>query len=115
MYLKNQLQNLTAASRAASLWLGYQYFLDLVRNLIRVDLLGIWQLHLETVLNSLPVFACTATAYLYLQSMYSLEDNNPEVFSEGNFAIRGSNRNRVALAPDLVTEQVLMRSFKSNG
>ena len=50
--------------------------------------------------------------------MYSLKNNNREVyiiFSEGNFIIRLSYRNWVGLAPDLVIEQVLMRSLKSNG
>ena len=82
--------------------------------------LGIWQLHLETVFNSLPGFAstghhnCIKSAYLYLQNM---TDNNPEVykiFSEGNLVIRRSDRNWAGLAPDVVIEQVLMRSFKSN-
>ena len=122
--LKNQLQNLTTALRTASLWLNYQYLLELVRNFIRADHVGIWQLHLETVFKSLQVFASTGhhnyakSVYLYLQNMYSLKDNNPDVykiFSEGNFGIRRSDRNWAGLAPDLVTEQVLMRSLKSNG
>ena len=33
--LKNQLENLTTASRTTSLWLCYQYLLDLVQNFIR--------------------------------------------------------------------------------
>ena len=59
--LKNQLQNLTTASRTASLWLSYQYLLELARNVIRADRLGILQLHLETGLNLLPVLLLHAT------------------------------------------------------
>ena len=50
--------------------------------------------------------------------MDSLKDNNPEVykiFSEGNFVIRCSDKNWAGLAPDLVIEQVLIKSLKSNG
>ena len=41
MNLKKQIQNLTTASRTATLWLSYQYLLDLVQSFIQADRLGI--------------------------------------------------------------------------
>ena len=50
--------------------------------------------------------------------MDSLKDNNPEVykiFSEGNCVIRCRDKNWAGLGPDLVIEEVLIKSLKSNG
>ena len=95
-----------------------------MRDFIRADRLGDWRLHIDSVSNSLPIFAAaghhnyTKSAYLYLQSMLALKENNPEVyknFSEGYFVIRQSDRTWAGLSPDLVIEQVLMRALKSTG
>ena len=84
-------EELSSNLRTVSLWILY-----LVRDFIRVDRLGDWRLHIDSVSNSLPIFAAaghhsyTKSAYLYLQSMLPLKENNPEVyknFSEGYFVI----------------------------
>lgn len=118
------LKAVSGSSRTSSLWINYQLVVNLIQNIIRADRLGNWNLHLQSIKNALPVFAAaghynyTKSAYLYLQSMNSLSETNPEVFhifSSGNFVIRRSEKQWAGLSPDLVIEQVLMRALKSSG
>ena len=112
-------EELSSNSRTAALWILYQDLINLVR-----DFIDDWLLHIDSVSNSLPIFAAaghhnyTKSTYLYLQSMLALKENNPEVyknFSEGYFVVRRSDRTWAGLSPDLVIEQVLMRALKSTG
>ncbi|KAK3728716.1 hypothetical protein QZH41_001096 [Actinostola sp. cb2023] len=83
-----------------------------------------WELHLQVVSQMLPYFAAsghnlyTKCAYLYLQSMKSLKDKNPEVYQEfvsGYHVVRRTDRLWAGLSTDLIIEQVLMRSLKTTG
>ena len=98
--------------------------ITILREVLRAESLGIWDLHLNMIRNILPIFAAAGhdnyvkSAYLYLQKMMQLESDHPDVylaFKRGNFVIRRSNRYWGGLSTDLIIEQVLMRSLKSTG
>ena len=62
--------------------------------------------------------AYTKSAHLYLQRMLNLGEDHPDVlkdFENGLHVIRRSDRYWGSLSTDLVIEQVLMRSVKSQG
>ena len=57
-------------------------------------------------------------AYIYLQTMSSLQETHPHVyrkFQEGFQVVHRSNRFWVGLSTDLVIWQVFMRSLKTAG
>ena len=102
----------------------YMKLIDIVRNFLRSERTGDWKLHLATLQNMLPYFAAsghnlyTKSVYLYLQKMWKLEDSNPDIYSkfmDGLHVVRRSDRYWAGLSPDLVIEQVLMRSLKTTG
>jgi len=85
-------------------------------------------LYLSAVSACLPILAAAShpnylkSARLYLQNliqqMYALKDDNPEVhqkFYSGVHVIRRSSQYWAGLGSDLVIEQTLMRSLKSQG
>ena len=61
---------LSSNSRTAALWILYQDLINLVCDFIRADRLSDWRLHIDSVSNSLPIFAAaghhnfTKSAYL---------------------------------------------------
>ncbi|CAC5375557.1 unnamed protein product [Mytilus coruscus] len=58
----------------------------------------------------------TKTAYVYLMTMQSLDEDHHDVFASfinGNHVIRRSNRYWAGISSDLFIEQVLMRSAKT--
>jgi len=75
-----------------------------------------WDLHLQAMHDMLPYFAAsghnsyTKSAYLYLQMMQALPDENPEVytrFQNGLHPVRRGDRYWASLSTVLVMEQVL--------
>ena len=111
-------------SRTASLWLQYMHMIDIMRKSIKAERTGNFKMHLESVKDMLPFLAAaghnhyTKSAWLYLQQMLDLMDTHPDVFdnfSTGRHAIRRTDRFFGGLSYDLIIEQVLMRSLKSNG
>ena len=83
-----------------------------------------WKLHLQAVHDMLPYFAAAGhnpyakSAYLYLQSMYDLQKEHPEVhtsFQDGLHVVRRSDCYRAGLSTDLAIKQVLMHSVKMCG
>ena len=91
---------------------------------IKAERIGKFNLHLSVVQEMLPYFAAsghnsyTKSAYMYLQTMQSLKDDHPVVhylFQAGYHVVRRSDRYWGGLSTDLVIEQVLMRSVKSQG
>jgi len=111
-------------SRTAALWLQYMDMIDILRKHIRAERTGNWNLHLQAVSEMLPYMATsghnnyTKSLHLYLQQMSNLQNNHPEVyrhFQDGLHVIRRSDRYWAGLSSDLVIEQVLMRSMKTNG
>jgi len=86
---------------------------DILRTFIRAERTGNWKLHLQAVHDMLPYFAA---AYLYMQLMYDLQKEHPEVytsFQDGLHVVRRSDRYWAGLSTDLAIKQVLMRSVKT--
>ena len=115
---------LTEKSRTAKLWFLYLEYVQIVKNFIRAERIGDWNLHLTTLRQMLNLFAATGhhnyakCARLYLQLMSQLEETNPwlyDQFMQGKHSIRRSDRYWGGLSTDLVIEQVLMRSVKTRG
>ena len=83
-----------------------------------------WKLHLQVAREMIPFFFASGhylyakSTYLYLQTMVDLPNTHPEIqtsFEQGYHTIRRSDRFWAGLSPDLIIEQVLMRSVKTNG
>ena len=125
--IDNALQTkkeLLKSSRTAAMWFQYMDMIDILRKHIRAERTGNWELHLQAVSEMLPYLAAsghnnyTKSALIYLQQMSHLQDDHPEVyqhFQDGLHVIRRSDRYWANLPSDLVIEQVLMRSLKTNG
>ena len=86
--------------------------------------MGIWALHIQAMYDMMPYLAAsghnldTKCILVYLQQMHKLHETHPEVsrhFDQGFHVVRRSDRFCVELSPDLVIEQVLMRSMKASG
>ena len=112
------------SSRTATLWLEYMNMVDILRQYIRAERTGNWDLHLEAVSKMLPYLAAsehnhyTKSAWVYLQQMHQLDKQHPDVyqhFQQGLHVVRRSDRLWAGLSTDLVIEQVLMRSMKTSG
>ncbi|CAC5420074.1 unnamed protein product [Mytilus coruscus] len=94
-----------------------------LRQFIKAKRTGNWPLHLQSIQAMLPFLAAsghnlyTKTAYIYLMTMQSLDEDNPDgyaSFINGNHVIRRSNRYWAEISSDLFIEQVLM-SVKTAG
>ncbi|CAG2207340.1 unnamed protein product [Mytilus edulis] len=111
-------------SRTAKLWLQYSEMVQVLRQFIKAERTGNWPLHLQSIQEMLPFLAAsghnlyTKTAYVYLMTMQSLDEDHPDVYASfinGNHVIRRSNRYWAGISSDLFIEQVLMRSVKTAG
>jgi hypothetical protein len=96
----------------------------IARLLLAADRSGDWSLHLEALVESLPIFAAAGhsnylkSAYHYVQQMLALEEREPTVhnlFSQGLHVVRRTDQFWAGLSPDLVIEQTLMRTLKGRG
>ena len=110
--------------RTAKLWIQYMDMVELLRQFIRAERTGNWQLHLSTLQKMLPFFAASGhnlyakSAHIYLTNMYDLPTTNNQLyqhFMKGLHVIRRSDRFWAGLSTDLVIEQSFMRSLKSVG
>ncbi|KAK3748686.1 hypothetical protein QZH41_018982, partial [Actinostola sp. cb2023] len=94
--------NSKAASRTSALWLQYMEMVDILRTFIKAECTANWELHLQVESQMLPYFAAsghnlyTKYAYLYLQSMKSLKDKNPEVYQEFVSGYHGEEEGPIA-------------------
>ena len=111
-------------SRTACLWFQYMDMIDSLKQFIKAERTGNWELHLKVMKDMLPFFAAAGhnlylkSGYIYLQQMTELQKTNPEVyhhFTMGNHVVRRTEKFWAGLSTDLVIEQVLMRSIKSVG
>jgi len=111
-------------NRTAQLWLQYMHMIQVLCQFIKAERTGNWALHLHAMKEMLPYLAAsghnlyTKSAYIYLQTMLSLGDTHPDVYSnfqKGHHVIRRSDRYWAGLSTDLIIEQVLIRSIKSRG
>ena len=79
-------EQLSTYSQTATLWINYQKVITIIKKLIRAARLGQWNLNLEALQESLPIFAAAGhsnyvkSAYLYLQTMLDLENTHNKVF-----------------------------------
>ena len=86
--------------------------------------MGIWALHIQAMYEMMPYLAAsghnlyTKCIHVYLQQKHKLHETHPEVsrhFDQGLHVVRRSDRFKAGLSPDLVIEQVLVRSMKPSG
>ena len=98
--------------------------IDILRNFIRAQRSGNWELHLQSLSDMLPYLAAsghnhyTKCVWIYLQQMSKLKDEHPTVyrhFIRGLHVVRRSDRLWAGLPTDLVIEQALMRTLKTTG
>jgi len=110
--------------RTAVLLIQYMHMVDILRTFIRAERTGNWKLHLQAVHDMLPYFAAAGhnpyakSAYLYLQLMYDLQKEHPDVytsFQDGLHVVRRCDRYWAELSTDLAIKQVLMLSVKTCG
>ncbi|XP_073423248.1 uncharacterized protein [Dendrobates tinctorius] len=122
--LSTKRNGLSTHSHTSKLWLNYQQMVGVARELIEADRTGSWLMHLHAVAECLPIIAAAGhgnyvkAAYLYLQSMTTLEDDMPSAFHRfinGLHVVRRTDQYWAGLGCDLVIEQALMRSLKTAG
>ena len=115
---------LRSTSRTAKLWLRFMDYIEIIKDFICCERLGMWDGHLNAVTALLNLFAATChiqyakSARLYVQEMYKLPSSRTwlhQKFVEGYYTVRRSERLWAGLWTDVVIEQVLMRSLKSRG
>ena len=108
---------LSSESRTARLWLQYIEMVELLRQFIKAERTGKWQLHLKTLRDMLPFFTASGhnlyakSAYLYLVKMNALQKTHPKLydyFMKGFHVVRRSDRYWAGLSTDLVIEQMLI-------
>jgi hypothetical protein len=122
--LNEVMHSVAAKSRTSKLWLQYMSHIDIVKDFIRAERTGAWDLHLRTVSKMLPLFAAAGhnnyakCGRMYLQLMQDLPQTHPWLhnkFANGYHAVRRSDRLWGALSTDLLIEQVMMKALKSRG
>lgn len=110
--------------RTSQLWLMYLKMIAIIRKFIMSERTSNWELHLDAMHEMLRFLAAaghslyTKSVHIYLQKMCNLRNTSPTVydyFCKGLHAVRRSDRYWAGLSPDLVIEQVLMRSLKTAG
>ena len=122
--LENYKSDLKNCSRTAKLWIQYLEFIEIVKDFIRSERTGNWNLYLFTLSRMINLFAATGhihyakSARLHLQNMLELKTTHRwvyEQFSQGYHTVRRTDKFWAGLWADLIIEQVMMRSIKSNG
>ena len=111
-------------SKTATLWIQYMKMVEIYLQFLKAECTGDWQLHLNMSRMILPYFAASGhyhyqkLVHLYLQTMSQIHVTHPGLhkhFMNGLHVIRRSNHFWAGISPDLVIEQVLMRSLKISG
>ena len=123
----DDLKQKMTTTRTAMLWLQYLDMVSILQRFIKAELMANWKLHLQTVQDMLPYFAASGHSLtlckvcirrgLYLQIMIRPPETHPDAhrkFMEGYHVVRRSDRFWAGLSPDLIIEQVLMRSIKTH-
>lgn len=103
-------------------WDNFLRMLQLLKNLIRADRLGLWDMHLDAVQMLQPLFAvfdCVnyqRWSSLYLKDMRRLPETAPEVyeaFMAGAHVIKRHDSTFTSVPADMALEQTINRSQKS--
>ena len=118
-------EHLSTKSRTSKLWMQYMEYVGIMRQFVRAARSGDWNLNLISLQKMINLFAATGhinyakSARLYLQLMIDLPKTHlwlhQKLSVEGHHVIRRTDKFWAGLWPDLVIEQVLMRSLKSRG
>ena len=119
------LLHLSLTSQTAELWLLYMDYVKTLRRHIRAARTSDWNLNLTTLKDMVNIFAATGhinyakSSRFYLQLMLELQVTHPWLYSQlsehGHHFIRRTEKYWAGLWPDLVIEQVMMKSIKSRG
>ena len=114
---------LSTQSRTGRLWIQYLSFIQMFKNFIIAERTGNWHLHLSTTADMLCVFAAAGhqnyakSARLYVQMMNQLPVSHPWLYEQfvtcGFHTVRRTDRFWAGLSTDLLIEQTLMKSLKS--
>ena len=126
LYQFNQkLKEYEERGPTAKLWIQYFHMVSIAKEFIRAECMGDWQAHLNSIKEMLPYFHASGhfpyakSAHLYLQDMLQLENLiNPSVyqrFIEGFFTVRRSDKLNCGTSTDMVIEQSMMKSMKTDG
>ncbi|XP_031784033.1 uncharacterized protein LOC116417072 [Nasonia vitripennis] len=121
-----QIEEFQKRGPTAQLWIQYWDMLAIVKNFIKAERSGNWDLHLKCIEQMIPYFHASGhnnyakSAHLYLQDMLTLKDvmdeHQFELFTtKGYFTIRRSDKFWCGVWSDMTIEQVLMRSMKTQG
>lgn len=124
--LSSLLKSIESRGPTAALWIQYFRMCTLMKNFIRAERTGDWNLHLHSVREMIPYFHAAGhlhyakSAHLYYQDMVRLHEKmDPQEFMDftdkGYFTIRRSDKFWCGIWSDMTIEQVLMRAMKSYG
>ena len=112
-------------SRTAKLWINFMNYISIIRLFIAASRTGDWNLNLVAMEKMINLFAATGhnnyakCLRLHLRQMLDLSTTHPDIYQKfttgGCGFIRRSDRYWAGLWPDLIIEQVLMKSLKSRG
>ena len=116
---------LSEQSKTAKLWIQYSIYINIVKMFIRAEQTGNWAEHLAATEKMLNLFASMGhihyakSARLYLQKMLQLDQEYPwlseQFMKHGYHTVRRTDRFWSGLWSDLIIEQTMMRSIKSQG
>ena len=111
-------------SETFAFWDRFVKMVSILRDLVRADCKGTWDMHLQSVQAVLPLFAgCDRINYLswgsvYLEDMRKLAQDAPSVFENfkaGKFMVKRTEGQFTAVGADMCLEQTISRSQKSAG
>ena len=115
-------REITSMSRTSRLGLQYCDYVNILKQFIREERTGNWNLHLSSIGNMINFFTatghvhCAKTARLYLQGMCELPEKLPLVYEQfskkGLYSVRRSDRYWAGLSSCLLIAQVQMGSIK---
>lgn len=98
---------------------------SIAQDFIRAERLENWNGHLDAVKNMIPYFHSAGhflyakSTHLYLQDMFELEKNmDPwtlKKFTEGFFTVKRTDKFNGGTWSDMIIEQTLMKSMKTEG
>lgn len=121
----DKLDDLKARGPTAQLWVQYFEMVTLALDFVRAERLGLFQEHLDAVRRMLPYFHASGhflyakSAHLYLQDMLKLEETMDEQtyenFRNGFFTVKRTEKYNSGTWTDMVIEQSLMKSMKTEG
>lgn len=119
--LNRFIQTRSDSNENFKFWTQFLQMMNIVRDLLRADREGIWELHLDAVQRALNLFAAfDSTNYLrwcslYLEDMRRLPETAASVheqFAKGNFSIKEIPGRFTAVGGDQKLEQTINLSSK---